>query len=232
MRILVVSDIHANIDALRAINESFDEVLFLGDAVDYGPDPVSCIGWLRERGATRVRGNHDNAVAFRVDCGCGQAYRHLSVLTRKLMWKLLDQELLDWTGAAQTSLELSSGGRSVFAVHAAPSDHLFKYVAPEVSDEELAEQGNVAGSAIVLMGHTHRPFIRETGGRTYVNVGSVGQPRDSIAAASYAILEDGRAELKRVEYDIEAAVAKLRALPLEKRAVEELVFILENAGMP
>ncbi len=232
MRTLVLSDIHANIDALEAISESFDAVLFLGDVVDYGPDPVSCIDWLRKRSAMRVRGNHDNAVAFRVDCGCGQAYLHLSLATRKYMWQALDAEQLSWTGSAQTSLALESGGRRVFAVHAAPSDHLFKYVTPETPDSELDEEGSVAGADIVLMGHTHKPFTRQVSGRLLVNVGSIGQPRDGIAAASYAVLEDGQVELKRVDYNVGAAVAKLRALPLEQRVIDELVFILENAGMP
>ncbi len=232
MRTLVLSDIHANIDALEAIDEPCDAVLFLGDVVDYGPEPAACINWLRERGAKRVRGNHDNAVAFRMDCGCGEAYRHLSVQTREYMWQVLDQERLDWLGAAPISLELESGGHRVLAVHAAPSDNLFRYVTPEASDADLAAEAALTDADIILMGHTHRPFIREAGGKLLVNVGSVGQPRDGIPMASYAVIEGGQVELNQAQYDVEAAVARLRRLPLEERAINELAYILRNAGMP
>ena len=232
MRILALSDIHANIDALLSINEPHDAVLFLGDVVDYGPEPAACIDWLRERGALRVRGNHDNAVAFRMDCGCGQAYLHLSVATREYMWRVLAEDDQAWVGEPGTSLELDSGGRRILAVHAAPSDNLFKYVTPETSDEDLAAEAALTSADIILMGHTHRPFRRHAGGKLLVNVGSVGQPRDGVPMASYAVIENGEVELKRSEYDVEAAVARLGKLPLAGRVIEELSHILRHAGMP
>ena len=215
MRALVISDIHANIDALRAIDEPCDAVVCLGDIVDYGPEPVACIDYLRNLTVPllRVRGNHDNAVAFRVDCACGQAFKHLSILTREYMWQVLDREQLEWIGEPGTSLDTRvSSDSSIYATHAAPSDNLFRYLVPETGDEDLAsELKQLAGTDIVLTGHTHKPFIREIDGKLMVNVGSVGQPRDGIARASYAIIEGEQVELKRVDYDVAAAVAKLRA---------------------
>ncbi len=232
MRILAISDIHGNIDALDAIDEQYDAVLFLGDAVDYGPDPAACIDWLREREAIRVRGNHDNAVAFRMECGCGEKFLHLSRATREFTWSVLDGERLAWIGEPETSLNLQSGGRRILAVHASPSDNLFRYVTPQTSDEDLAAEAALTDADIVLMGHTHRPFRRDAGGKLMLNTGSVGQPRDGIAMASYAVIEDGEVQLKRVQYDIEAAVARLRRLPLDELVISELVHILEHAGMP
>jgi putative phosphoesterase len=194
---------------------------------------LSCIEFLRrEPRLLRVRGNHDNAVAFRMNCGCGEAYLHLSTASREYMWQVLGEEDLAWIGEPGTSLQLESGGRSILAVHAAPSDNLFKYVTPETTDEELAAEAELTGADIILMGHTHRPFRREAGGKLLVNVGSVGQPRDGIPMASYALIENGEVELKRVAYDVGAAVAKVRALPLDKQVIAELVHILEHAGMP
>ncbi|MHB8792947.1 MAG: metallophosphoesterase family protein [Thermoleophilia bacterium] len=234
MRTLVISDIHGNIDALRAIDESCDAVICLGDIVDYGPEPAACINWLKELQVplTRIRGNHDNAVAFRIDCGCGQAFLHLSTLTREYMWKVLDEKSLAWIGAAETSVELNLDGKRIYATHAAPSDNLFKYLVPETSDEDLAAELELAGADIALTGHTHKPFTRELNGRLMVNVGSVGQPRDGIPRVSYAIIEDGQVELKRVDYDVESAVARLRTLPLDAGAIGELIYILENAAAP
>lgn len=232
MRILVLSDIHGNIDALEAIDETHDRILFLGDVVDYGPDPIACIDFLKQNNALRVRGNHDNAVANRVDCGCGEAFRHLSVLTRQYMWQILGEEQLQWLGAADTFLEMWQTDRSVYATHAAPSDNLFKYLPPDTPDEELELEGVVAGADIVLTGHTHKPFAREAGGRLIVNVGSVGQPRDCIPRASYAIIERGQVELKRVDYDVERAAARVMALPIDAIAREQLAYILRNAQEP
>lgn len=234
MRTLVISDIHGNIDALRAIDEPCDNVICLGDIVDYGPEPVACIDWLTSLQVPlmRVRGNHDNAVAFRIDCGCGQAFLHLSILTRELMWKVLDEKQLEWVGAPDTSAGLELDGRHIYATHAAPSDNLFKYLVPETSDEDLAAELELAGADIVLTGHTHKPFMRELNGRLMVNVGSVGQPRDGIPKASYAIIEGERVELKRVDYDVATAVARLHALPLGAGAIRKLAYILEHAEAP
>ena len=234
MRTLVISDIHANIDALRAIDEPCDQVLCLGDIVDYGPEPAACIDYLKDLTVPllRVRGNHDNAVAFRVDCACGEAYKHLSVETREYMWEVLDDDRLTWLGEPATSVELDSGGKRVLAVHAAPSDNLFKYLTPDTSEKEIADELAATDASIVLTGHSHHPFTRQLGGRLLVNVGSVGQPRDGIPQVSYAVLDDGRVELKRIGYDVEAVVAKLEALPLKPRTIEELVYILRHGQTP
>jgi predicted phosphodiesterase len=87
-RILFISDLHANREALDSVleNVGYDEVFCLGDFVDYGPEPAECIDWARRNGIVTVIGNHDNAVAFKVDCGCGYAYKHLSVATREYTW--------------------------------------------------------------------------------------------------------------------------------------------------
>lgn len=232
MRLLVISDIHANLEALRAIDEPCDAVLCLGDIVDYGPDPVACINHLRELKPQRIRGNHDNAVAHRVDCGCNEEYLHLSVATRKYMWQVMGQEHIDYVGGPGLSREFEAGGRSVLAVHAAPSDYLFKYLTPETPDDEIAAELERSGADIVLVGHSHKPFIRKAAGKTLVNVGSVGQPRDGIPKASYAVLDNGGVELKRVGYDIEATVAGVMGLPLEEKVREDLAYILRHARMP
>ena len=64
MRILLISDVHANIDALQALDERYDQLLCLGDLVDYGPSPREALQFLRERAPRIVRGNHDTAVGL------------------------------------------------------------------------------------------------------------------------------------------------------------------------
>jgi len=232
MRTLVISDIHGNIDALEAIDlETFDQVICLGDIVDYGPEPASCIERLQQP-LLRVRGNHDNAVAFHADCGCGEAFRHLSVETREYMWQILDAGQIGWLGEVEPLLETEVDGKRIYAVHAAPSDPLFKYVPPEMSDAELAREAALADTDIVLMGHTHKPFMKEIAGKLMVNVGSVGQPRDGIPKASYAVIEDGRVVLRHAEYDVERAAARVMEMPIGELARKQLAYILKHAGTP
>ncbi|MBE0428548.1 MAG: metallophosphoesterase family protein [Thermoleophilia bacterium] len=233
MRILVISDIHGNIDALRAIDEPRDALICLGDIVDYGPEPAACIELLKQQpDLLRVRGNHDNAVAFRVDCECGEAFRHLSVATREYMWQILGREHLDWIGKPATSLETEIDSGRIFAVHAAPSNHLFKYLRPSTPAAELEAEAAMADADIILTGHSHQPFVREYGARLLVNVGSVGQPRDGIPRAGYALIEDGKVELKRADYDVEKAVARTLALPLDDLVRDQLAYILRHAAEP
>ncbi len=86
MRLLVVSDIHGNVEALRAVaaaEPAVEHVICLGDIVDYGPAPDATVAWVREHALAKVRGNHDNAVGFGVDCGSAPLFRRLSVESRK-----------------------------------------------------------------------------------------------------------------------------------------------------
>lgn len=69
MRVLVVSDIHGNLEALRRVaDRTFDQVLCLGDLVDYGPRPKECIDWVRSHSTATMRGNHDHALASEESC--------------------------------------------------------------------------------------------------------------------------------------------------------------------
>ena len=89
MRILVVSDLHANPAALAAVREPFDACLCLGDLVEYGPDPGPCIEWVRQNRAVTVRGNHDHGAAQEVDVQGASGFRFLTMASRKATAKKL-----------------------------------------------------------------------------------------------------------------------------------------------
>ena len=85
MRFLVLSDIHGNWPALEAVlraEPDFDTAAFCGDVVDYGPCPVECLRWVAEHAEHVVRGNHDNALGFDLDCRCMGSFREYSLATR------------------------------------------------------------------------------------------------------------------------------------------------------
>src|SRR4051794_41903350 len=92
MRILLLSDIHANRPALEAIREEFDVCLFLGDLVDYGVEPGPCIAWVRKNARYAVRGNHDHGAAQRVYVQGVGGFRYLTGVTRPRAIHLLGED--------------------------------------------------------------------------------------------------------------------------------------------
>lgn len=231
MRILVVSDIHANLAALRAIPDAgIDHVLCLGDLVDYGPDPAPCIDWVRARAAAAIEGNHDHAVAHHTSCRCAGAFRTLSEETREVMWRLLDAEHVAFLAARPTTAKVTLGGVRFQLVHATPSDPLYTYLPPNETARWAREIESVDAD-VLLVGHTHLPMVLRFGDKLVVNPGSVGLPRTKDGRASYAIIDDGVPRLEKVEYDVEATVAALARNDLSDGTLSTLTRILRTGSL-
>ncbi len=207
MRILLVADIHANWTALSAIDEEFDACLCVGDLVDYGTQPQECIDWARKHCDFVVRGNHDHAVAQRVMPRGGKGFRMLAAVTRPLHLKDLEPESITWLAELPVTQFVELGGYSFFLVHATPRDPMDEYL---VTRDEWAPRLEKIDADFVCVGHTHIPMHITVGDTQLINPGSVGQPRDGIPQASYAIIENGKVELHRVPYDVEAELAQVR----------------------
>lgn len=210
MRILVVADIHANWTALSAvakIEQDFDACLCVGDLVDYGTQPQQCINWAREHCDVVVRGNHDHAVAQHVATRRGGGFRLLAAATRPLHWDELDTESITWLAQLPVTQYVELGGYSFHMVHATPRDPMDEYLTNEA---EWTSRLEGFDADFILVGHTHVPMHLHAGDTQLLNPGSVGQPRDGVALASYAVVEDGNVELRRVGYDIEAEIDQVR----------------------
>jgi protein phosphatase len=231
MKILLISDIHANIEALSAINEDFDALLCMGDLVDYGPSPKECLAFLKDKSSVIVRGNHDHAVAYREDCRCHGDYKPLSVATRQLMWELLDGAEIEFLRKLPLHECVWLGGARFFLCHAAPSDPLFQYL-PSNSPEEVweREMGDIKADYI-LLGHTHEPFQINIGDRWVINPGSVGQPKGDGPLVSYAVWQDGEVLLKKAPYDVERTIAKIKQTSLEPQIKAGLRHILRFGSL-
>jgi putative phosphoesterase len=227
MKILIISDIHSNYEALLAVAEAekhVDQVWCLGDLVDYGPQPAEVVQWIRHHARLCVRGNHDHALAFGVDCQCGKKFRELSRASRKMNRALLSSEQIAYLQLLPITEEVVVENCRFRLAHATPSGDLYRYLMPGVTDIELAAELEGVIADVVFCGHTHFPMIRKVGSKLFVNPGSVGQPRDGDPRASYAIWDDGVVKLRRAKYDIDATAQKLCTtdLPLP------LVWQLEN----
>lgn len=229
MKTLVVSDIHSNWPALSAIDEDFDDCLFVGDLVEYGTDPLPCLEWVAENVTNGVRGNHDHAVAQRVPGNPGPGFRRLAAATRECHWDQLSAKQLKYIGRLPITLKTEAASQDYFLVHASPWDPLDEYVA---GITELWEERLVGIEAdFVLVGHTHTPFhLQLANGTQVINPGSVGQPRDGDPRCSYAVIEDGHVEIRRVEYDIDATLQQMKSVGIDEWAVQLTEAVLTTGG--
>ena len=121
MKLLIISDIHGNKEALDAVLEvEHDAVVCLGDLVDYGPAPAECIDLIRQTGIRTIMGNHDNAVANRVDCECGSTYKHLSVATREYTREQLDDSHIEYLKSLRADMDMTFKDAVVHFAHGSP----------------------------------------------------------------------------------------------------------------
>lgn len=241
MRLGIFSDVHANYEALSAVLEAFkgesiDEYHCLGDVVGYGGSPNECAGIVRNVARHTILGNHDAAVGGRMDYSYYyEAARH----ALDVHASMLTPENREWLKTLPYSRRLDAA--NVDLCHGSPVrleefDYIF---APEQARECLAIQDRMAH--LTLIGHSHlckvfalkgtsveelpaTDFTLEPDRKYIVSVGSVGQPRDYDNRASYVIYdsETRRFQFRRVEYDIEAAAAKVLAAKLEQNFANRL----------
>ena len=255
MTTAVISDVHANIEALEAVLERIDrlgvrEIRCLGDIVGYHADPEACVRLLMDTGVESLAGNHDRAVA-----GSESALDFGARARRAVRWtrERLSQKSLSFLRTLRVS-ELVPG--RYFAVHAAlhpePNDRLHLSTRERVRASLLELATGRFGSMLCLFGHTHRPVVHrlegprvvsldldrpgrvklDPGVPTLLNPGSVGQPRDGDPRAAFAVLDGDSVELLRVEYDVRACHDKARRAGLfdpEPAHVRSSVWIAARA---
>jgi putative phosphoesterase len=230
MRVLLLADIHANWPALQAITEAHDVCLFLGDLVDYGLEPTPCIQWVRQRAHHAVRGNHDHGVAQQVSVAGRTGFKYLTSITRPLTLERVSADDRRYLGALPVTRMVTLDDTSFLLVHATPRDPLDEYAVADVEFWKRRLQ-NVEAD-VVCVGHTHHPYVLEVGDKLVINPGSVGQPRDGDPRACYALIEDNRVELKRVEYAVEDTVRSIQESSLPEPAKGLLAEVLRSGGMP
>ncbi len=230
MRILVVSDIHANWTALEAIAEPFDVCLCLGDLVDYGPDPAPCVRWAMNHATYAIRGNHDHGVAQGIDVTGESGFRYLTRISRDSMWEALDSDERRYLLQLPVTQRATLDGMKFLMVHATPRDPLDEYVLKDRSVWERRLQN--VDADIVCVGHSHMQFKLKVNDKVVLNPGSVGLPRDGDPRAAYAIIENKRIELKRLAYPVEQTLERIRTKPWPQRAKDMLHHVFREGRLP
>ncbi len=227
MRILVIADVHANWPALQAvIAQPHDVCLCVGDLVDYGLDPSPCIAWVRDQAQYVVRGNHDHGVAQDVRVWGRTGFKYLTGVTRVLTRERVQENDLRFLSRLPLTRLVTLETTRYFLCHATPRDPLDEYAPP---DEEFWKRRlqNVDAD-VICVGHTHQPYVLEVGDKLVINPGSVGQPRDGDPRASFAVIEDFKVELRRVEYPVEETIAVVQASTLPQLAKDQLAEVFRT----
>jgi putative phosphoesterase len=230
VKILIISDVHGNAEALNALHESYDELWVLGDLVTYGPEPTEVVQHLRQHASLIVRGNHDHAVGHDVDPRCSPPFRAMAEATRQLAMKTLPDHDKRFLRDLPLTASVERDGQRLFLCHATPSDPLFAYCPPD--SPAWSQESASVDADIILVGHTHLPFVKRFGTRTVVNPGSLGQPKDGGPDASYAVWQDGAVTLRRAAYPVDRTVAKINALPLPAEIAVALEHLLRTGRTP
>ncbi len=207
MRIVVVSDLHANLAAVEQVltdMPSYDEFYCLGDVVGYGPQPNEVVETLKGQNPTVILGgNHDHAVVT------GDTSGFVEHAVKAIQWtrQNTSQQNLSFLETLRPSARRSIGKQSVALYHGSPRDPFNEYIFPGTPETVLRELIELSKATVLLQGHTHIPMAFRDGSSIILNPGSVGQPRDGDPRASYMILEfDGKNvnhRVRRVQYDVE-----------------------------
>lgn len=200
MQVAVISDIHSNLPALREVLKEIEgmKIFCCGDLVGYAAFPNEVIEVVKKKKIISILGNHDYAVIT------GDTSWFNPVAAAAVDWtrKEIKKENLDFLNSLPKLYE-----GDFYMVHGSPRNQLDEYVSEDYPEKELLSFFEYTSRDVMILGHTHRPFIKKLGGKLMFNPGSVGQPRDLDPRAAYAVFDAAakKVEIKRVEYDIDEA---------------------------
>ncbi len=239
----VISDIHGNAEALRAVladieTRNVDRIICLGDIVGYGPEPLECVDLVAERCAWSLIGNHDFAVLYEptnFNPGAEQAAFWTRDQFDAEPDPLARARRYDFLGRLRVRVvEAADGAVPILAVHGSPRRPINEYIFPDDVMTAVDKMRQIFDlvDRVALVGHSHVPGVftdepdfyppGELGNMIYtfsdsekavINVGSVGQPRDHDPRSSYVVLHPDRAEFFRVEYDAKKTAEKIYKIP-------------------
>ena len=177
MKIVIISDIHSNLAAVEALPErDYDLLWCIGDLVDYGPKPHEVIRWIEDRATVTVRGNHDHAVGFNAEPRCSAPFQRLAAEMRRFTQNVCALEDVEFLRNLPTQRKTHGELDKLLSGSMLCPPILCSGTVPENAERWQTEIGWTDADVLVV-GHTHTPFIRKIGKTTIVNPGSVGQPK-------------------------------------------------------
>jgi len=229
-KIAIISDIHGNIFALEAVltdisrHRGIEEILCLGDVVGYYPYPNECIELVRDHCSITIMGNHEAGVL-----GIEPPYYFNSVAYTMIVWtkKKLSEKNSDWIASLPKRRIVERNKKSIYLVHGSPFKPFdyFDYEETDYFNKQLERAFNRTMTDIIMVGHTHIPVVMKFNKhKLFLNPGSVGQPRNGIPGAYYAIFNPAtlKAKIVRVEYDFTPLQERVKELKMPEILSERL----------
>ncbi len=233
MSIAIISDIHANQEALQVVLESIynrqiKQIYCLGDIVGYGPNPNECVEMVRESCTKVLAGNHDFAAIGKNDIAYFNKHAKAAALWTRKKLKSVHKKYL-------AKLKFTHQNDDMLMVHASPTnpEHWYYVLTPADASVEM----QAFNQPVCFVGHSHIPMIftaekeikknrfkLDTEQKYVINVGSVGQPRDGNPESCYCIYDPETLEVEyvRVAYDIEKTYSKIISAGLPVFLAERL----------
>jgi predicted phosphodiesterase len=227
-RILLLSDIHGNYPALRAIDreldsDSFDLIINCGDSLVYAPFPNRTLSWLRSRRTRSILGNTDKKV---IQLLRGKSFKKPRKVDKRVMYTSTAESLtpencrflLSFPKADRLTLDSAnlvgqSATVTIGIFHGSPAHH-HEFVFADAPDEKFHELAEKTDSDIIVTGHSHSPYHRKVSNTQFINPGSVGRMFDGDPRASCATLEIGNGIVLvnhfRITYEVGRVVAEIR----------------------
>lgn len=242
MRYALISDIHSNLPALRAVladidARALDATYHLGDLTGYAPWPNETVALLRERGIHGIAGNYDSTVATDYQhCGCkseNPRQEELSHLSYEWTRSQVSEETRTYLASLPFRIDIRplgghTAGPTVTLVHGNQALNTVYVTAdrPDAFLEKMAAGIGASAGDIICFGHTHIPWHRIVAGIHFVNTGSVGRPKDGDWRAAYVILSVDAShvdvEFVRAAYDVDEAAEGIRASDLPSEFADQV----------
>ena len=248
-RYALISDVHANLPALRAVladidaRQKLDGIYHLGDLTGYAPWPNEVVALLQQRAIPGISGNYDSTVATDYKhCGCRAETPHdeeLSHLSYEWTRAHVTPETKKYLGSLPFRIDIRPlgghvSGPTITLVHGNQTLNTV-YITEDRPDsflERMAASLGASAGDTICFGHTHKPWGRVVGGIRFANAGSVGRPKDGDWRACYVLVsidDSGTGvEFVRVSYDVDEAARAIRASELP----DEFADVLKSGGAP
>ena len=235
MKLAIIGDIHGNIYALNSVlkhiqSKNVDFIVSTGDLVGYMPYPNEVINTLRESKVLVVQGNHDEYIGSAKKISTSE----IEALSDEEIQKVASGKFTKWIITDENReylrnlpkyLKLQVGNLKLIAVHGSPrniSEYMYE------DEEILREIGELTEEDIIVSGHTHIPYCKKINDKTFINVGSVGKPKDKDSRSSYIILEvkdeEINCSIERVAYDIDKMINDIKNNRMISNSLINMLF--------
>ena len=225
MKFLLLSDIHGNYPALKAIAEYFAETQFsaicnCGDSIVYAPFPNETLHWLQSHNVYSILGNTDRKIKKLLK---GNSFKKPGKQEKRVMYintsRQMDKQSITYLFSLKKKLSFSAGKHSICLFHGSP-EYPNEFLFPNTETERFKELADACTCSIVITGHSHVPYHKLIRATHFINPGSCGRMFDGNPAASCAVLtiNDKSVEVNhhRIAWPVEQTVKALQKCGLPK----------------